>query len=275
MGNALEAERCYEEALQCFQASLEIEPENAELRYHQAVLLEDLERIDEAIVGYAAAASKAHGADPLLRLSNLLLRAGRVADALVPAEELRSRVPADSRGWLAAGRACLALGRATDAEASFRKAADLGNADAGPELARALKVLGKLDDAIAVLAGIKGPSAEALLLRADLHADLGRMEEALADCDAAIRATKDGRDLAYRRKGEFLLRLDRPKQAMVAFDAALGLNPADPDVWCDAARAWRSLGQESRARKMVDQALRLDPTSSRALVLRSEGAASG
>jgi len=71
------------------------------------------------------------------------------------------------------------------------------------------------------------------------------------------------------------LRLDRPKQAMVAFDAALGLNPADPDVWCDAARASRSLGQESRARKMVDQALRLDPTSSRALVLRSEGAASG
>src|SRR5947199_4375279 len=275
MGNALEAERCYEEALQCFQASLEIEPGNAELRYHQAVLLEDLERIDEAIDGYAAAASKAHGADPLLRLSILLRRAGRVADALVPAEELRSRVPADSRGWLAAGRACLALGRATDAEASFRKAADLGNADAGPELARALKVLGKLDDAIAVLAGIEGPSAEALLLRADLQADLGRMEEALADCDAAIRATKDGRDLAYRRKGEFLLRLDRPKQAMVAFDAALGLNPADPDVWCDAARASRSLGQESRARKMVDQALRLEPTSSRALGLRSEGAASG
>src|SRR5207253_10473957 len=73
MGNAIEAERCYEEALQCFQASLEIEPGNAELRYHQAVLLEDLERIDEAIDGSAAAASHAHGADPLVRRSNLLL----------------------------------------------------------------------------------------------------------------------------------------------------------------------------------------------------------
>src|SRR3989475_1237878 len=77
MGNALEAERCYEEALQCFYASLEIEPDNAELRYHQAVLLEDLERVDEAIDGYAASASKAHGADALLRLSALLLRVGR------------------------------------------------------------------------------------------------------------------------------------------------------------------------------------------------------
>src|SRR5439155_6550402 len=57
MGNALEAERCYEEALQCFRASLELEPENAEFLYHQALLLEDLERTDEAIDAYAASAS--------------------------------------------------------------------------------------------------------------------------------------------------------------------------------------------------------------------------
>src|SRR3989442_1228964 len=177
MGNALEAERCYEEALQCFYASLEIEPDNAELRYHQAVLLEDLERVDEAIDGYAASASKAHGADALIRLSALLLRVGRPGDAI-------------------------------------------------------------------------------------------------ADCDAAIRATEIGRDLVHRRKGELLLRLNRPKEAVAAFDAAIGLNPTDPETWCDAARAWRALGQEARARKMVDQALRLDPTSSQALDMRSEGAAS-
>src|SRR2546428_369509 len=131
MGNALEAERCYEEALQCFHASLEIEPDNAELRYHQAVLLEDLERIDEAIDGYAASASKAHGADALLRLSALLLRVGRPGDAIVPAEELRSRDSSDSRGWLAAGRAFLPPGRPMDAEASLRKAPDPGAAEPG------------------------------------------------------------------------------------------------------------------------------------------------
>src|SRR5438094_419620 len=274
MGNALEAERCYDEALECFRASLEIEPDNAELRYHQAVLLEDLERIDEAIDGYAASASKAHGADALLRLSALLLRVDRPEDAIVPAEELRSRDPSDARGWLAAGRAFLAAGRAMDAEASLRKAADLGAAEAPPELARALRVLGRADDALATLAGIEAPSNEMLLLRADLHASLGRFEDALADCDAAIRAHADGRDLVYRRKGELLLRSHRSKEAMSAFDAALGLNPTDPETWCDSARAWRALGQEARARKMVDQALRLDPTSSQALDLRFEGAAS-
>jgi len=275
MGNALEAERCYDEALECFRASLEIEPDNAELRYHQAVLLEDLERVDEAIDGYTAAASKAHGADSLLRLSALLLRVGRAADALVPADDLRARDPTDSRGWLAAGRALLALGRPTDAEVSFRKAAELGASEAQTDLARSLQILGRADDALATLAGIEAPSNEMLLLRADLHASLGRFEDALADCDAAIRAHADGRDLVYRRKGELLLRSHRSKEAMSAFDAALGLNPTDPDIWCDAARAWRSLGQEDRARKMVDQALRLDPTFSRALDLRSGRTASG
>src|SRR5437899_1625257 len=275
MGNALEAERCYDEALECFRASLEIEPDNAELRYHQAILLEDLERLDEAIDGYAAAASKAHGADSLLRLSALLLRVGRAADALVPADDLRARDPSDPRGWLAAGRALLALGRATEAEASFRKAAELGAPEAHAELARTLQILGRADDALAVLAGIVAPSNETLLLQADLYASLGRMDEALADCDAAIRANADGRDLVYRRKGELLLRSHRSKEAMAAFDAALGLNPTDPDIWCDAARAWRTLGQEDRARKMVDQALRLDPTFSRALDLRSASPASG
>src|SRR5437764_1334077 len=98
MGNALEAERCYDEALQCFRASLDLDPENAELHYHRALLLEDLERVDEAIDDYAAAASKSHSAEALVRLSALLLRLGRPADALVPADQARSRHPADPRG---------------------------------------------------------------------------------------------------------------------------------------------------------------------------------
>src|SRR5207249_7461263 len=258
MGNALEAERCYEEALQCFHASLEIEPDNAEMRNHQAVRPEDLERVDEAIDGYAASASRAHGAEALHRLPALLLQVGRPEDAIAPAEELRSRDPSDPRAWLAVGRAFLAADRATDAEVSLRKAADLGVAEARLELARALQALGRADDAIVALAGIEGPGPETLLLRAEIHAGLGRIDDAVADCDAAIRASAKGRDLIYRRKGELLLRLNRPKEAVGAFDAAIGLNPTDPETWCDAARAWRALGQEARARKLVDQALRLD-----------------
>src|SRR5207244_13632635 len=105
---------------------------------------------------------------------------------LVPANDLAERDPTDSRGWLAAGRALLALGRPTDAEVSFRKAAELGAPEAQTDLARSLQILGRVDDALDTLAGIEAPSNEMLLLRADLHTSLGRFADALADCHTAI-----------------------------------------------------------------------------------------
>jgi tetratricopeptide (TPR) repeat protein len=273
MGNALEAERCYEEALQCFHASLELEPENAELHYHHGLLLEDLERTDEAIDAYAASAFRGHSADALIHLSALLLRVGRAADALVPAEEARSRYPTNPRSHVAAGRAAAGLNRSADAEAFFQKALDIDPAsEARLELARVLHSVGKDDDGLAVLQGVETSDAEALLIRADIQRSLGRTDEALADDDAAIRVATEGRDLAYRHKGRLLLDLGRPKEAIAAFDAALGLHPKDAEAWYDAARACQAFGQEGRARKLLDEALRLDPDHVQARRLRSEGA---
>src|SRR5205823_968076 len=181
MGNALEAERCYDEALQCFRASLDLDPENAELHYHRALLLEDLERVDEAVEDYAAAASKSHSAEALVRLSALLLRLGRPADALVPADEAESRHPEDPHGWLAAGRAFAAMGRGAEAIESFEKAKALWAGEASLELARWHHSIGKDTEALDALQGDAQLSSEALLLRADIHAGLGRTDEALAD----------------------------------------------------------------------------------------------
>jgi tetratricopeptide (TPR) repeat protein len=90
----------------------------------------------------------------------------------------------------------------------------------------------------------------------------------------AIRAATDEKDLAYRQRGRLLMDLGRPPEAVAAFDAALGLRPADPEAWLDAARAWRTLGQGDRARKMIDEALRLDPHHAEARRLRDgDGAA--
>jgi tetratricopeptide (TPR) repeat protein len=239
----------------------------------RARLLEDLERLDEAIAAYAAAASKDPTAGSLVRLSALLLRVGRAADALVPAEQVQSRHPTDPSGWLAEGRARAALGRVTEAEVSFRKAKDLGaTADATFELARTLHSQERDAEALIGLQGIAPSDVEALLLRAEIQARLGRAEPALADVELAIRAATDGKDLAYRQKGRLLLDLGRPTEAVAAFDAALGFRPADPEAWLDAARAWKALGQGGRARKMVDEALRLDPHLAEARPLRDEQA---
>jgi len=234
-------------------------------------LLEDLERTDEAIDAFAASAAKGHSADALVRLAASLIDVGRPADALVPADEARAKYPEDPRGWLETGRSMRALGRTPESIEVLRRAVELGGGpEASIELARALQAADRLDEALAALVGLEAPDAEAILLRCDVHTALGRTEEALADCDAAIRHGAEGRDLAYRRKGGLLLALDRPRDALAAFDAALGLNPSDADAWCDAALAWRAQGQETRATKMLEQALRIDPSHGRATRLRSE-----
>ena len=59
---------------------------------------------------------------------------------------------------------------------------------------------------------------------------------------------------------------------MAAFDAALGLNPRDAALWCDAALAWQRSGQEAKALRLLDRALAIDPAFERALRLRDAAA---
>src|SRR5439155_915510 len=151
IGNALNKMVRHSEALEYHEKAVELKPEFDYALYAKAHALdnlglheEDLERTDEAIDAYAASASRGHSTDALIRLSALLLRVGRAADALVPADEARSRHPLDGRGHLAAGRAAIALNRTADAEAFFRKALDVDPAsEARLELARVLHLIGK------------------------------------------------------------------------------------------------------------------------------------
>ena len=191
------------------------------------------------------------------------------SDAHAPAEEARSRFPEDARGWHAAARVRVARGEPADALALLDKALELGG---GPgvrtDRARALAALGRAEDALAGLGDERGSDAPALLLRADLLHALGRTEEALRACDAAVRADPGAGDVAYHRKGKLLLAAGRAKEATAALDAALGLNPRDPEVWCDAAVAWRTCGREAKARRLLERALELDPHLDRARRLR-------
>jgi len=121
MGNALEANGVRRGA-RVLPGLLEIEPDNAELRVpSKRSSRRTWSGWTRRSTEYAAAASKAHGADSLHRLSALMLRVGRAADALVPAMTCARETRQTLAVWLAAGRALLALGRPTDAEVSFRR----------------------------------------------------------------------------------------------------------------------------------------------------------
>jgi len=82
-----------------------------------------------------------------------------------------------------------------------------------------------------------------------------------------VRRATAARDVVFHRKAQLLLVAGRPRDALRALDTAIGLNPHDDVYWCDAALAWRALGRDDRARRLVDRALDLNPSSERAKAL--------
>ncbi|UCG99477.1 MAG: tetratricopeptide repeat protein, partial [Burkholderiales bacterium] len=58
---------------------------------------------------------------------------------------------------------------------------------------------------------------------------LGRLEEALASYDRALRLTPDDPDV-HTNRGNVLKDLGRLEEALASYDRALRLTPDDPDV---------------------------------------------
>ena len=244
-------------------------PNDPAPRLGRARLLDELQRTDASLEAYAAAAARAHDAEPYIALADALLRAGRASDAAAPAEAACARFPKDPRAWHVAGRVQAAGGDTARALALLERSLGLRDDPAVRlDRARVLSETGRAAEALDALGEAPGTDAAALLLRADLLQTLGRTADALAACDAAGRADARARDVAFDRKGKMLLHAGRAKEAASAFDAALGLNPREPDYWCDAALAWSSCGQTARARSLLERALRLEPRFERALRLR-------
>src|SRR5439155_871919 len=212
IGNALNKMGRHAESLKYHDKSLEIKPDFDYALYAKGHALDNLGRHEEGLelIGQSLELNPNYD-HAWMAKAEALHRLGRPADALVPADEARSRHPTDPRGWLSAGRAFAAMGRGAEAIESFEKAKASGAGEASLELARWHHSIGGDAEALDALKGEAQLSSEALLLRADIHAALGHTDEALADHDAAIRSPSEGRDLAYRRKGQRLLDLGRPK----------------------------------------------------------------
>jgi tetratricopeptide (TPR) repeat protein len=178
-----------------------------------------------ALADYRAAAERA----PLdgERLARLQASLGP-ADAaeLAAVHEAAARAESDARraaeSWLAAARA------------------DLDSADG-----RA-RALGAVDRALEARPDL----APALELRAQLRADAGRHEEALADCEACIALGGEPR----ARLGLHLLAaaichdgLRAPARALPHLSAALAIAPEDPGTLARLAHAQQDLGRRAEA----------------------------
>lgn len=206
-----------------------LSPEDSQIGFNRAVVLSALGRHAQCAEA-AAALLSLNPADPeVLLLQGVSLAAlGRHEAALASLE--RSGL---DRGDVHARRAALLLrlGKIEDALAAAARARGLDprNADAHYQRGLGFGALGiwreaaeALDEAIRLEADHQAARAA----RAPALANLGRFEKALADIDAALACAPDEPEYLARR-AYILSAANRSEEAIAAYDRVLALKPAD------------------------------------------------
>jgi tetratricopeptide (TPR) repeat protein len=92
--------------------------------------------------------------------------------------------------------------------------------------------------------------ASALTNRALILSSDGRLEPALVDLDEALTQTPDD-PAVHGNRGNLLLRLNRPAEALAAHTRAVDLAPDDPRGYYNRAFSYRALGDPARAEHEV------------------------
>jgi protein O-GlcNAc transferase len=195
---------------------------------------------------------------------NALLDLQRPRDALTSLGEVLRYRPNDAEALFNRGVALFDLGEFAAAVESFdraiaaRPAHAAALANRGSALLSLLKTeaaLASFDAALAIEPGFP----QALHHRAAALRLLGRRQEALESLDRVLLA-EPGSD-AWVARGEVLLELDRPAEALAAVDAAMRLGAAPSQALLSRGNCLRALGRYAEALTAYRESLRLDPSS--------------
>lgn len=227
-------ERRDEEAIAALRALLARNPRLADVWSKLGELLVATARYDDAVRAYktAIAQSERFSPDLALGLGFALLEGGKPAEAIEHAQLALSANPREAHELLA--RATLAQGRFAEAEQHARAAIDAG--DRQPR---------------------------SILLLAEVQRGAGRLDDALRTIDEAERRANDlevrhlyGAD--YLR-GDILARLDRPDEAMAAYEREIAQSPDHLQSYANLAVIQLILGRRADAQRTLDSMASKNP----------------
>jgi tetratricopeptide (TPR) repeat protein len=295
-------------ALELFDASLSLRPDDAWTLAHRGACLRDMGRFDDAVrdLDRSLELEPARRAWVLAQRALALRISRRFADSL---DSWDQAIQIDKDGWLYAQRAYTRalVGDLDASEIDLATAEDL--APDAPYLAHfRISILQQRgDDAAAIreidaLLTAEAPSAELLVQRARSLTKLGRgsealdalreaqaeapqdasiweerarllrvagaYDEALTAVDEVIGAEEDDSWTHYLR-GQILAGLHRPQEAISALETSLKLDGAVATTHAQLASILRHEGDIEGASKHVDLALQLDPAHGPSLIERA------
>src|SRR5579875_2479224 len=222
-----------------------------EAHYHRGLVLDELQRPEEAILCYRAA------------LAGALARRGRQDEALACRREAVRHRPTDAAARRRLGDALYRLGRSDEAIAAYRRAIalDPACAEAHNNLGVALNRAGEAEAAVASCRraiAAKPDYAQAHNNLGLALGALGRHEEAIAAFRAAI-ARDPASVEAQVNLGNALQRLARHAESIACYEAALTRDPASVEAHSNLGAAYNSLGRPAEAIAPCRRALALRP----------------
>jgi len=254
----------YQEAIECYDRAIEINPRYAEAWSNKGNALSGLGRHEEAIECY----DRALGIDPRLAeawynkgvtLSGL----GKYQDAIVCYDRALEINPIFMQAWSNKGNALSGLGRHQEAIGCYDRALEINPIfmQAWSNKGNALSGLGRHEEAIECYdraLGIDPRLAEAWGSKGNALFGLGRHQEAIICCDKALEINPRYAG-AWYNKGAVLSGLGKYQEAIECYDRAIEINPRYAEAWHNKGSALGNLGKYQDAIVCYDRAIEINP----------------
>jgi len=254
----------YDEAIDCYDEALDINPRYADAWNNKGAALGNLGRYDEELACYDEVLDvnpRFAGAwyNKGIALGNL----GHTDEALTCYDKALDINPRCAEAWNNKGNVLDNLGRAEEAIDCYDKALDINPryAEAWNNKGNALDNLGRAEEAIDCydkVLNINPRFAEAWNNKGTELVNLGHAEEAFACYDKALDINPRHAETWYS-KGVALYNLGRSEEALDCYDKALDINPRYAETWKNKGVALANLGLSDEALACFDGALDINP----------------
>lgn len=250
-----------------YQRLIRDQPDYFLAHYNYGILLERLERDEEALEAYRSAlVYEPQHADTRHQLADLLLATGQPAEARKHYEWLQQRSPSDPSNAFGIGRCDWRLKEYEEAEHWYREAINKSGGnypEAWVNLGLVYRATGDLaaaEDAYRSALQLDSHYAGALRRLGDLYGERDDWDAAAESYRAATVAAPRSASL-WRDLGRALDELDEPEGAEAAYETALGLDPDDPRTWSRLGILRAQTDDPAGAVKAYERAIELDPES--------------
>jgi len=263
-GIKLASEGKYENALECFDKAIEINPQYANAWFNKGCILADLNRYEEAIEANDKVIEiNPQDADAWDQKGHLLYKLGKYEEAIEAYDKVIEINPQNADAWNDKGATLDDLNRYEEAIDAYNEVIEINPqyVKAWVNKANTLVALDRYEEAINACnraIEIDSQYANAWVCKGAILADLNRYEEALECFDKALEINPRYANTSYN-KGYILYNLGKYEEAIECFNKVLEMNPQDADALYYKGVIYTNLGNYEKAIECFYKVLEINP----------------